>query len=84
MEGNVYTIVQIAFIVAALLAFRGGHLWPGIIFAALAGWTYYSHETGTSFQDIKSEINQAVDESAHKKYEQGIKSNYELNGTVKK
>jgi hypothetical protein len=74
MQGNVYWIVQIALIIAAVMAFRGGKFWPGLFFIALSGWTYYSHKTGTSFENIKTEINEAVDESAKRKYETGIRN----------
>ena len=74
MHGNIYWIVQIAFIIAAIMAFRSGKFWPGILFIALAGWVYYSHKTGASFENIKSELNQAVDDSAKRKYETGIRN----------
>lgn len=69
-----YHFLLIAFGLAALLLWRNGHFWPGLLFALLAGWTYYSHETGTSFGDIKQELNRAVDDSAKKKYETGIRN----------
>ncbi len=85
MSGNIYFVVLGAFIVGAVLAFRGGRLWLGILLAALAGWTYYSHKTGTNFQDLKHELNEAVDESAKKKYETGIRSRaFESNASVVK
>ncbi len=81
MQGNIYWIIQIAFVIAALMAFRSGKLWPALLFVALAGWTYYSHKTGATFEGIKSKLSDAVDESAQSKYERSLKSNYELNGS---
>jgi len=66
MDGNLYYVMLGAFGLASLLLFRNGHFWPGIIFALLTGWTYYSHETGASYSQLKDELNRAVDESVEK------------------
>jgi hypothetical protein len=69
MDGNIYYVVLGALSLGAVFFFKNDNWMLTFIFVALAGWTYYSHETGTSFNDLKQELNEAVDKSAHERYD---------------
>jgi hypothetical protein len=74
MDGGVYYLVLGALSLAAAYFFKTDKWMLAFIFVALAGWTYYSHESGITFGDLKEDLNKAVDESANKKYESGIRN----------
>ncbi|MEA1920355.1 MAG: hypothetical protein U9N52_10970 [Campylobacterota bacterium] len=78
MDGGVYYLALFAFSLAAVLFLKNDRWMLAFVFVALAGWTYYSHETGVTFNDLKQDLNEAVDESAHDKYDKKIgNKNYE-------
>ncbi len=76
MEGNIYYVVLGAFLLMALLSIKHDKWMFAFIFVALAGWVYYTHETGVTYADIKQDIGEAVDESAKKKYKEEIKHDF--------
>ena len=69
MDGNIYYVVLGAFIIIALLSLKHDKWMFAFIFVALSAWVYYTHETGVTFNDLKQDLNEAVDESAHKKFD---------------
>jgi len=74
MSGDVYYVVLGAFVVMALLSLKHDKWMFTFIFAALAAWVYYTHETGVTFNDLKDDLNKAVDESAQKRYDSNMKN----------
>ncbi|MEA3523531.1 MAG: hypothetical protein U9R50_11230 [Campylobacterota bacterium] len=72
MDGNLYYIVLGAFSLMALLSLKHDKWMFAFIFVALAGWVYYTHETGVTFNDLKHDLNEAVDESAKRKFDTDI------------
>ncbi len=74
MDGNTYYVVLGAFVVMALLSLKHDKWMFTFIFIALASWVYYTHETGVTFNDLKNDLNKAVDESAQKKYDKNMKN----------
>jgi len=80
MDGGVYYLVLGALAFGAAYFLKTDRWMLAFIFVALAGWTYYSHESGTTFGDLKQDLSKAVDESAKKKYDSGIRTEaYEYN-----
>jgi hypothetical protein len=82
MEGNMYYVVLVAFSVMALLSLKHDRWMFAFIFIVLATWVYYTHETGVTFNDLKNDLSDAVDESAQERYESGIRNEgfeYNLN-----
>lgn len=76
MEGNTYYAVLGAFAIMTLFSLKHDKWMFAFIFVALAGWVYYTHETGVTYADLKEDLGKAVDESAKHEYNKKISDDF--------
>ena len=55
-------------LVIAIQFFRGGHIMLSLATLAVGAWIVYSEEENITYQDVKQDIFQTIDEGAKSEY----------------